>query len=127
MLNVALLNLWGGRSIKEATDARRLHHQVFPMNLEYEFGVSQVSWNRNHWVFIFTNLFIFCLSNTSLVFPGKLERKSLGIYFYKSICLFVYRIRVRCLAGKLEQKPLGIYFCKSICLFVYLVDLIFLL
>nr|CAH7730602.1 unnamed protein product [Callosobruchus chinensis] len=33
--------LWFGDNLKEAIDAPRLHHQVFPMTVNYEFGVLQ--------------------------------------------------------------------------------------
>ncbi|XP_050701695.1 scoloptoxin SSD14-like isoform X3 [Eriocheir sinensis] len=35
---VVLNNLWLGKDIKEAIDARRIHHQLFPMTLSYESG-----------------------------------------------------------------------------------------
>lgn len=35
--------LWFGQSIKEAVDEARIHHQIFPMNAEYEFGITEVS------------------------------------------------------------------------------------
>ena len=31
------------QTIKEAVDARRLHHQLFPMNLNYEDGITTVT------------------------------------------------------------------------------------
>ncbi|KAK0081381.1 hypothetical protein PV325_012278 [Microctonus aethiopoides] len=31
-----ILNLWSGHDIKEALDARRIHHQLFPMTIEAE-------------------------------------------------------------------------------------------
>ncbi|XP_057374003.1 glutathione hydrolase 1 proenzyme-like [Daphnia carinata] len=31
-------NLWFGETIKEAIDSKRMHHQLFPMSLEYEKG-----------------------------------------------------------------------------------------
>ena len=37
LLNQRLL-----QTIKEAVDARRFHHQLFPMNLNYEDGVTTV-------------------------------------------------------------------------------------
>lgn len=36
---VSLNNLWLGNNIKEAIDARRIHHQLFPMTLQYEEGI----------------------------------------------------------------------------------------
>ncbi|XP_063880968.1 scoloptoxin SSD14-like isoform X6 [Scylla paramamosain] len=35
----SLNNLWLGDDIKEAIDARRIHHQLFPMTLSYEDGI----------------------------------------------------------------------------------------
>lgn len=39
----AMNNLWLGMDIKEAVDARRIHHQLFPMTLSYESGTLTVS------------------------------------------------------------------------------------
>ena len=41
--NVILNNLWFGKNIKEAVDARRIHHQLFPMSVMYESGFQQVT------------------------------------------------------------------------------------
>ncbi|KAB7495154.1 Gamma-glutamyltranspeptidase 1 [Armadillidium nasatum] len=38
---VAIQNLWFGRDIKEAIDSKRLHHQLYPMTLQYEDGFDQ--------------------------------------------------------------------------------------
>ncbi|GFG33537.1 hypothetical protein Cfor_03444 [Coptotermes formosanus] len=38
---VAMHVLWFNRNIKEAIDAPRFHHQLFPMHLQYEYGVLQ--------------------------------------------------------------------------------------
>lgn len=38
---VAMQNLWFNKNIKEAIDAPRFHHQLFPMRLQYEYGVLQ--------------------------------------------------------------------------------------
>jgi gamma-glutamyltranspeptidase/glutathione hydrolase/leukotriene-C4 hydrolase len=35
--------LWLDEGIKEAVDARRIHHQLFPMEVGYDYGVSDVS------------------------------------------------------------------------------------
>ncbi|XP_037805054.1 scoloptoxin SSD14-like isoform X3 [Penaeus monodon] len=35
----SLRNLWLGDNIKEAVDARRIHHQLFPMTFSYEQGI----------------------------------------------------------------------------------------
>ena len=34
--------LYLGDDIKQAVDARRFHHQLFPMNLNYEDGITTV-------------------------------------------------------------------------------------
>lgn len=39
----SLRNLWFGDNIKEAVDARRIHHQLFPMTFSYEQGILPVS------------------------------------------------------------------------------------
>nr|CAD7461069.1 unnamed protein product [Timema tahoe] len=36
---VAMNNLWFNKTIKEAVDASRIHHQLFPMSLQYEYGL----------------------------------------------------------------------------------------
>ncbi|XP_071446688.1 scoloptoxin SSD14 isoform X2 [Hetaerina americana] len=35
----SIYNLWYNKTIKEAIDASRIHHQLFPMKLQYEYGV----------------------------------------------------------------------------------------
>lgn len=35
--------LWFGESIKQAVDASRIHHQIFPMEVAYDYGVLDVS------------------------------------------------------------------------------------
>ncbi|KAB7495155.1 hypothetical protein Anas_09325 [Armadillidium nasatum] len=37
----AMRNLWFGKDIKESVDSRRLHHQLYPMILQYEEGFDQ--------------------------------------------------------------------------------------
>ncbi|CAL8115600.1 unnamed protein product [Orchesella dallaii] len=37
---VAIRNLWFGENIKEAIDARRMHHQLYPMRIDCEAGFS---------------------------------------------------------------------------------------
>lgn len=34
--------LWFKQNIKEAVDHPRLHHQIFPMEVAYEYGTLQV-------------------------------------------------------------------------------------
>lgn len=36
---VTMGKLWFGQTIKEAVDSPRIHHQLFPMNIEYEYGI----------------------------------------------------------------------------------------
>nr|XP_018896073.1 PREDICTED: gamma-glutamyltranspeptidase 1-like isoform X2 [Bemisia tabaci] len=36
---VTILNLWYNKTIKEAVDYRRIHHQLYPMHVSYEFGL----------------------------------------------------------------------------------------
>ncbi|XP_039292330.1 glutathione hydrolase 1 proenzyme [Nilaparvata lugens] len=38
---VAMLNLWFNKTIKEAIDEPRIHHQLFPMQVSYEFGTTK--------------------------------------------------------------------------------------
>lgn len=40
-LQVIARHLWMKNSIKEAVDAARIHHQLFPMEVSYEFGVTR--------------------------------------------------------------------------------------
>lgn len=40
---IAINNLIYGKSIKEAIDEPRFHHQLFPMSIDYEFGLTAVS------------------------------------------------------------------------------------
>ncbi|KAG8223925.1 hypothetical protein J437_LFUL003732 [Ladona fulva] len=35
---VSIFNLWFNQTIKEAIDSSRIHHQLFPMHLQYEHG-----------------------------------------------------------------------------------------
>jgi gamma-glutamyltranspeptidase/glutathione hydrolase/leukotriene-C4 hydrolase len=35
--------LWFGEGVKEAVDARRIFHQLYPMELEHDYGVLDVS------------------------------------------------------------------------------------
>ena len=39
--------LYLGQSVKEAVDARRLHHQLVPMEIKYEEGVTKVCRNKS--------------------------------------------------------------------------------
>ncbi|XP_022837987.1 glutathione hydrolase 1 proenzyme-like isoform X2 [Spodoptera litura] len=38
---VTIRKLWFDQSIKEAVDEARIHHQITPMHVEYEFGVTE--------------------------------------------------------------------------------------
>lgn len=38
IIMVAIRLLWFGETLKEAIDAPRIHHQLYPMILEYEYG-----------------------------------------------------------------------------------------
>lgn len=42
-IKVMLRSLWLGRNLLQSTDDTRLHHQLSPMNIFYEPGLSQVS------------------------------------------------------------------------------------
>lgn len=37
--NVIIRHLWFGETMKESLDAPRIHHQLFPMEISYEYGV----------------------------------------------------------------------------------------
>ena len=39
----AMNDIWFGMDIKNATDWRRIHHQLIPMELEYEENFNQVT------------------------------------------------------------------------------------
>ena len=41
-VKVILRNLWLGQDIKESIDAKRIHHQLLPMRVDYETGLEQV-------------------------------------------------------------------------------------
>uniref|UniRef100_A0A6M2DXF2 Putative secreted protein n=1 Tax=Xenopsylla cheopis TaxID=163159 RepID=A0A6M2DXF2_XENCH len=36
---VMLRHLWFGQTIKQAVDAPRFHHQLYPMLISYEYGI----------------------------------------------------------------------------------------
>ncbi|XP_075228170.1 scoloptoxin SSD14-like [Lycorma delicatula] len=38
---VTMMNLWFGKNIKEAIDEPRVHHQLMPMTLMYEYGLDE--------------------------------------------------------------------------------------
>ncbi|XP_013145262.1 PREDICTED: gamma-glutamyltranspeptidase 1-like isoform X1 [Papilio polytes] len=38
---VAMRKLWFGQTIKQAVDEPRFHHQIFPMNAYYEYGITK--------------------------------------------------------------------------------------
>ncbi len=49
----AIRNLWLGEDIKTAVDARRLHHQLAPMRVDYEEGLTRVrreNIKRSYWI-----------------------------------------------------------------------------
>ena len=37
-------NVWLGKDIKTAVDEKRIHHQLAPMELEYEEGLEEVNY-----------------------------------------------------------------------------------
>ena len=46
---------WFGESIKEAVDAPRIHHQLFPMDVAYEYGVMTVKIRLQMYILINTH------------------------------------------------------------------------
>lgn len=42
ILQVTIKNLWEGKNIKESIDERRFHHQLEPMRVTYEYGITKV-------------------------------------------------------------------------------------
>lgn len=40
---VIMRHLWFGEDVKQAVDASRIHHQLAPMEVSYEYGVLQVT------------------------------------------------------------------------------------
>ncbi|KAK9883484.1 hypothetical protein WA026_001658 [Henosepilachna vigintioctopunctata] len=38
---VLMRTLWMGQNLKEAIDAPRIYHQLYPMKIEYEYGITQ--------------------------------------------------------------------------------------
>lgn len=40
---MAIRTLAEGKSMKEAADEPRFHHQLFPMSVNYEYGLTKVS------------------------------------------------------------------------------------
>ena len=54
-----------GQTVKEAVDARRLHHQLVPMEIKYEDGVTKVTLDeisldlifvRSGWLMVYRSL-----------------------------------------------------------------------
>ena len=47
-------NLWFGENIKEAIDSYRIHHQLMPMNFQYESGFPKVKlfffFSKKNWL-----------------------------------------------------------------------------
>jgi len=42
---VSALQLWYNMTLKESSDKPRIYHQLVPMQVEYEYGVTRVSYN----------------------------------------------------------------------------------
>ncbi|XP_052741465.1 glutathione hydrolase 1 proenzyme isoform X1 [Bicyclus anynana] len=38
---VTMRKLWLGQTIKQAVDEARIHHQIYPMNAQYEYGITE--------------------------------------------------------------------------------------
>ena len=47
LVQVLYRMIYLGQTVKEAVDARRLHHQLVPMEIKYEDGVTRVSRRRS--------------------------------------------------------------------------------
>nr|XP_023018346.1 glutathione hydrolase 1 proenzyme-like [Leptinotarsa decemlineata] len=45
---VIMRNLWFGDNLKESVDAPRIHNQLFPMQIEYDYGTIQVIFFSNY-------------------------------------------------------------------------------
>lgn len=54
-------NLWFEQNIKEAVDAPRIHHQLYPMEIAYEYGVLQVKKKKTYLSPSFAIFFLFLL------------------------------------------------------------------
>lgn len=65
--------LWFKQNIKEAVDYPRLHHQIFPMEVGYEYGTLQVLLNSN-----------FCFALTYLFFKFQQEIEGLEALGHKT-------------------------------------------
>lgn len=47
LFQVTVRHLWEGKNIKEAIDERRFHHQLLPMQINYEYGILEVTYPLN--------------------------------------------------------------------------------
>jgi len=44
---VSTLKLWYNKTLKESVDKSRLYHQLVPMEIQYEYGITRVNQNYN--------------------------------------------------------------------------------